>query len=116
MDRMDLNSGFATRVTAERAALTLSEDIGEHDGKVCPGTNLKPDDDVTVLGSVVRVLGGKADDPTSFYCAWMDWSISNSFTVGAYPCGDVNTPHITDRAPADPEDTDPIYVVEPPPL
>jgi hypothetical protein len=110
MERIDLNVGFATRVAAERLALTTSEDIGEHDGKVCPGTNIKPDDDVLILGTVVRVLGGKTDDPASFYCAWMDWSIPNSFTVGSYPCGDYGTPYITDRAPVDPEDEDPIYI------
>ncbi len=111
MDRMDLNTGFATRVAAERAALTSSEDLGDHDGKVCPGTNIKPDDDVTVYGSVVRVIGGKADDPTQFFCAWMDWTVPNSFTVSTYPCGDaVNNPCVTGRAPADPEDEDPIYI------
>lgn len=110
MDRIDTNVGFATRVAAERAAMTTGGSLGDHDGKVCPGTNLKPDDDVEVLGSVVRVLGGKANDPTVFLCAWMDWTVSNSFTTGEYPCGDLNTQYITDRAPADPEDTDPIYV------
>jgi hypothetical protein len=110
MDRIDMNEGFALRVAAERAALITSGDIGDHDGRVCPGTNIKPDDDVAALGQVVRVLGGKADDPTQFFHCWMDWTISNPFTVGTLPCGDLSTPYITDRAPADPEDEDPIYI------
>lgn len=118
MDRMDLNTGFTTRCAAERTNLLTDTDVGiaEHDGKVCPGTNLKIGDDVQLFGStVVRVLGGKVDQPDQFYAAYMDWTVSNSFTVGPWPCGDINTQYVTDRAPADPNDTDPIYVEPPPP-
>lgn len=111
MDRIDLNTGFQTRCEAERALLVTSEDIADHDGKVAPGTNLKNFDDFELTyGNVARVLGGKADDPTNVYCAWMDWSVANSFTVGTLPVGDINNQLIVGRAPADPEDVDPIYV------
>jgi hypothetical protein len=116
MNRMDINAGFYARIEVERQSLP-SGYLGDHDGKVCPGSNIKVGDDVLCYGQVVRVVGGIANDPLQFYAAYLDWSISNMFVAGPFPCFDAqanDAPAITDRAPADPEDTDPIYV-EPPP-
>ncbi len=111
MDRMDINAGFQTRVDAERAALVTSGDVAEVNGVVCPGTNIKVGDDVNIQGvQVVRVIGGNTADSTYFYGAYMDWTIANSFTSGTFPGGSINDQTITDRAPVDPEDEDPIYI------
>jgi hypothetical protein len=61
-----------------------------------------------VLDNVRRVLGPTLNDPTYFQTAWLD-ADTLAFTTGSDPCGDINTPYITDRAPSDPEDEDPIY-------
>jgi hypothetical protein len=115
MDRIDLNAAFAARVAADRADKIANNQMPATWTEICPGTNIKVDDDLEMFGTPtepgrkVRVLGPTLNDPTYFQTASVD-PATMQFTTGQDPCGDLSTQYITDRAPADPEDTDPIYV------
>ncbi len=104
MERMEIDED---RVASDIEQARNMGAIIDREHPMCPGTNIKPGDDVLIFGSPARVMGA-TPDPDYFAAAIVD-DLFGGYATITFPCGSYDNQLITDRAPIDPNDTDPVY-------